>query len=105
MHTIDILKNAKILIFKKENWTQGTGAKDIKGKPVDVMSDLAFCFCSLGAIYKTCDNKTFKEETTARKVLAKAMNGVIATFNDSHTHQEVLQKFDEAIEMAGSIND
>ena len=46
----DILVEARSLIAKPVNWTQGTGARDTDGEPIGVEHQVAVSWCATGAI-------------------------------------------------------
>ena len=47
---LEVLMNAKELIRDRDNWTQGTMARDKNGKGVLAYSPDAVCFCVTGAL-------------------------------------------------------
>ena len=91
-----LLIAARARISKPENWTQGTAARCSNGNPV-MASDVKACqWCSLGTIALTSYSESDPE--TAQLNMWRALkNPGIAEFNDTHTHQEVLNVFDKAI--------
>lgn len=104
MNTVDVLVKAKQLIQDPLNWIQGNYTKMIDGRQ---------CFCSLGAIARaaTPDGEPvvwFGESVdtqVARLLLQVVGNAVLeghtfAAYNDNHTHSEVMEAFDKAIELA-----
>lgn len=99
------LKAAKALITKPENWTQKAFARTINNKLTDSCSADAVCYCAVGTIQKV-SNDVY--ESLEYKLLSSAMVNkeltnnqcYVAEYNDTHTHEEVLAKFDEAIELA-----
>lgn len=98
---VKLLQDARNLISKPENWTQEDFAKKVDGSGTYYRNDEAVCWCSLGALTKVSppveDSQTKKH---AKLLLREAMDGPIAMFNDSHTHEEVLAAWDKAIEAA-----
>lgn len=96
--TATILKAARDLIAKPENWTQGTYARDARGNEIGVRSDIAVCFCSLGAISAVSGN--CDDAGMARDAIAALTRNGIVNFNDTHTHSEVLDLFSKAIKAA-----
>lgn len=101
----DFLIEAKKLIEDPAKWTTGWFAKDIEGKHVSSVSVQAVCFCSLGAIecasgveLEDVPSNSFYEY--ASEALAEAMAEDVDDFNDSHTHAEVMEKWDEAIKLS-----
>lgn len=96
----EVLIAARAKIADPANWTQGECARDSTGKEVHSSSDRAVCWCSIGAIANTIalDGGVFNNVITE---LEFVIPGGISTFNDTHTHAEVLAKFDEAIAAQG----
>ena len=105
MKISDVLIKAKTLIQDPENWTQGVLARDNLYEPVPATSRNAVCFCTYGAVDRALglENSIQYHEVTRllRKVCA-AISGssMVAVYNDTHTHPEVLALFDKAIELA-----
>ena len=98
---VKLLKDARNLIAKRENWTQDDYAKTADGNGVYSKSDEAVCWCSLGALTKLSPTDEDKQvRKLAKSLLREAMDSPIAIFNDSHTHEEVLAAWDKAIELA-----
>jgi hypothetical protein len=92
----DILRAARGKIERPENWTQKALARDADGGRADPFYEEATCWCASGALY-AIGTALFGAVFEA---LARAMDGDIPTFNDSHTHAEVLAAFSRAIELA-----
>lgn len=104
---LEILKAARELLNDEERWTQKSFAKDIHGFPVAAGSSDAVCFCMMGALAKVSESNTIvsavylnESAQSALSILEWTIEGHIPTFNDEHTHAEVLIKFDEAIAKA-----
>ena len=105
----EFLIGAKKIIQDPANWTQGWFAKNEQGGKVGSNSERAVCFCSLGALERMdgrelpinkYDPLTFEPNLSrfAQDLLEGVMGGVaVEDFNDSHTHEEVMMKWDEAI--------
>lgn len=101
MKTVDVLMKAKEIIQDPSNWMQG-----------DYSNPERTCFCSLGAIAEAlglCDehhSDQHIDQHPASKLLHKVVGAdldsvyTFAKYNDSHTHAEVMQAFDKAIELA-----
>lgn len=92
---LEVLKAARDLISDEKRWTKFTFGKNESGDFLDE-SDItkAVCFCGSGAILY-CGGTLYG---LAYRTLAKSMESeCICDFNDSHTHAEVLAKFDEAL--------
>lgn len=98
MKPSEILRKAKALIDTPEKWTQGFFALDINGKPVSENEFYACKFCSVGAILRT--ERVLTNRIPAYDYLGKTMGTYIDKFNDTHTHAEVMAKWDEAIALA-----
>ena len=96
-----ILQAARNLISKRENWTQDYFARAADGSGVYSQSDNAVCWCSLGALNRVSPPDEGSQAGKQAKVfLREAMGGPIASFNDTHTHEEVIAAWDEAIKLA-----
>lgn len=95
---VDILRAARELIAEPEKWTQGAYARDIEGLSTNESSRRAVCFCSSGAVYRVGGRDLRRLD--AISLLRRAMGGDIVQFNDSHTHAEVLGRWDTAIILA-----
>lgn len=93
----EVLIAARAKIADPVNWTQGEYARNADG--ADCEGDDAVCWCAIGAIQESCD-----DYDTARDAL-EYLHAVMGTypyhFNDTHTHAEVIAKFDEAIAAQG----
>ena len=95
MKTIDILIAAKVLISKPNGFAHFYPALTKEGNPVCSTDKSACKFCTIGAINKIAVGNLVSL-TFAISAMRKVM-GSIGKFNDLHTQEEVLQKFDEAI--------
>jgi len=96
--TAEILKAARDLIAKPENWTVGGLARNTDGVFVSVDSCDAVCFCALGAVDKISESP--EDRNAAYEALRDSLGEgrrMVATFNDEHTHEEVLDLFSKAI--------
>lgn len=99
--TSELLRAAKAKIEDPNRWTKGEYARDERGKPVNIASQEAVCWCVLGA--------TGWSGNVADKMLERALFGMSAhcdidVFNDASetTHADVMALFDRAIAMAES---
>lgn len=95
MNTKQILIAARDVIKNPENWTTDVAARDSKGKEVDPKSEEAVCFCTFGALRKVTTHQHQVDRASA--LLWNFMTVGIAQYNDDHTHEEVLNKIDQAI--------
>lgn len=98
----EILKKARELITDPEHWTRDTYARDAEGEYCNMNSPRAAKFCALGAIRRVSNSMSLgyldSDARVAMDMLARKIGGPsIAQFNDHHTHEEVLAKFDGAI--------
>lgn len=93
MTTLETLKAARKLVTPKDRWTKDANARGKSGKEVLVNSRYAICYCANGAIWKSSKERFWD----ALQALEDVTKCDIATFNDTHTHGEVLRAFDEAI--------
>jgi hypothetical protein len=88
----EALVKAKSLIDTPEKWIQG----DAKVK----YADGSCRYCSVGAIYEI----NSKGMVYLRSALININGGdSVATYNDNHTHEEVMALWDKAIELAKSL--
>jgi hypothetical protein len=95
--TIEILKAARDLIAKPENWTQVDYHIIRRGN---------HCYCALGALAHVQDIIPGDDVPGASYLARAATRGVssdgfyVARWNDEHSHEEVLALFSKAIEAA-----
>lgn len=102
---LDILIKARELISTPEKWTQEVLALDRYGCAHDtVMNDFnlvteASCYCGEGAVMVANALLNGNWDTPRRVMgfLTLVMNQRLYRYNDTHTHEEILNKFDEAI--------
>lgn len=94
MTLIDTLRRARDYITPPEMWHQGSFSPSdrngiLKGEPV----------CAWGALCWACHTKNphHHEVKRAHNVFDKVILFSLHEFNDSHTHQEVLNLFDRLI--------
>lgn len=103
-----ILTKARELISDPNHWTKNTFARDHHGNFSDPKSPNTTCWCSLGALkkYTSTDSREYFEAVNQlEEALLELTNygwTSIAAFNDAHTHEQVLEIFDKAIENAAS---
>ena len=97
-----ILKKARKLITNPKRWTQGASAKNKEGISVSAGGPLAKQWCAIGAIMK-CNPIVVGtyDYALASDFFRRAVDSPsVSEFNDDHTHEEVLEAFDKAIELA-----
>lgn len=102
MTPLEILKLARKRIEKPENWTQGALARDSRGNASLLGRHGNACsWCALGAMLVSFEDPNLKmnkeESVVAMNALEEAVGGCVMTFNDTHTHAEVLEAFGRAI--------
>ena len=102
--TLETLVQAKALIADPQHWLKGDyDALNANGDT---------CYCSVGAIAKVADfHYGDAHQCEAVRLLRKVVldEGVedrdFACYNDSHTHEEVMNAFDKAIAKAKANED
>ena len=102
MNTLKTLKAAREKIADPSCWTQDWFAKRIDEdgtfKETDATSSSAACWCSSGAIRAVLNVDDFTSISDDYAIpFGFGTLGDLETFNDTHTHAEVLAAFDEAI--------
>lgn len=108
MKPVDILRKARKLIEKPEQWTQKAFARTADGAPCDEHATVAVSFCVVGALRRAIGQQhqygeQWDKYIAAREfVHAAVMVGQFSEWNDkpSRTHPEVLAAFDKAIALA-----
>lgn len=92
--TVEILKAARKLIEKPENWTKGEYYRPTEN---------GYCYCAIGALAEAAGVDP-DGEVPGERELANALGSEnlwkVVEFNDSHTHSEVLDLFSKAIAAA-----
>ena len=104
------LTAARALIADPKHWTKNTYAKDVEGRSVPATDPEAFCFCSVGALYKVNDVEHMCQGLPGRSFLFKAAFEVSTkyfrdtqgpiTLNDKVEHAIVMEMYDRAITLA-----
>lgn len=109
MKIYEQLKAAKEIIKEPAKWTTEATARDKNGEQVGYTNPDATCFCSFGALLKAATDAkggnawiSFKDYDGAVEMLKRGFNtkDSVGAWNDSHTHAEVLEGFDNAIALA-----
>ncbi len=94
----EILIEARDLIEDPDHWTQGAFAKGSFGNPVASESEYAESWCAAGAILKAVGGGE-SYDRDPYSFLAGVMGAkCVPAFNDQHTHPEVIEAFDRAID-------
>lgn len=89
-----VLVKARKLISKPERWCKFSLAYDASGNTIYPTCRGAVKWCSIGAIRKVSKSYAVPECNFIARLWRCSS---IAVFNDSHTHRQVLAKFDSAI--------
>ena len=109
-HELKVLVASRALISIPERWTKGTFSRDAEGNKVEIDDEAATCWCGEGAVHKArlmINTYEFQSDDVFN-LLWKARKNKnnndhfygFAAFNDTHTHEEALAVFDDAIELA-----
>lgn len=100
MKVSEVLIAAKSLIDTPDKWIQGAYAADSSGCDIAPSSTNACKFCSIGALVRVGVG-LYANYSVSEAYLTHAMRcDTISRFNDSHTHSEVMEAWDRAIEAA-----
>lgn len=97
--TAEILKAARKLIEKPENWTKGAFARSACKGRVRPKYKGAICFCSIGALQRVSEGSYGDAIGFLKRELPEGFHGIME-FNDKSTHSEVLDLFSKAIAAA-----
>lgn len=85
---------ARERISDPNRWMQGSNAADARGIGVHSWNPAAVKWCSLGSV------RSFKQPPEINRAVLNALNsacgGVIAIYNDNHTHDEVMDMWNRA---------
>lgn len=98
-----VLIKARQFIQRADCWTQHAWARDAGGQSVDSLSDKATSFCLHGALVRAAGGFYTPSREEAYILLREAAGnpkGFPGSWNDTHTHAEILSAFDRAIEAA-----
>jgi hypothetical protein len=114
LNASEVLSRARELINEPAKWTQGESARNDKGRHTDADSDLAVCWCTLGAVHKACEGDPVLYNTAANYLDAvvnkqgykaktqAGFHGDVIVYNDKpgRRHKEIMELFDQAIACA-----
>lgn len=105
MKISDILIEAKKKIDTPKNWTTHYLARDNAGRVTSIDCKSAVCFCSIGALELEFFEKDIPRSTWYQciKALQVSMGSYVPDFNDTHTHQEVMEAWDQAISVQKQV--
>jgi hypothetical protein len=89
---LEQLRAARDLISAPERWTQHAPARNVNGEPIPSYEAAAVCFCSVSAVHRV--GQAWK----TLPILSRfSFPQTVTSFNDTHTHAEVIALFDAAI--------
>lgn len=95
---LQILRKAKEIIKDRDHWTTGSLMRNKEGE--SYFNDEPVSFCSLGAICHA-ENSLNLDRGDRFDLLSEFYavtgNESIGSYNDTHTHEEVLSMFDKVI--------
>jgi hypothetical protein len=109
---LNSLRASRDLIKDPNHWTQEAYARNEYGDVREAEADDAVRFCSMGALdrqpsvymkFANRDGVIQRWRPIHFLNWAKAFNEGITTFNDKHTHAEVMAAWDAAIKKLESI--
>jgi hypothetical protein len=93
------LIHARRILSSGKQWTTRAFARDAQGRSVMPRDPSAACFCAYGAIW-LASPRLFAPDRAPLHVLGQLTIDDLLSFNDSHTHAEVLALFDAHIQGA-----
>ncbi len=98
MNVLAILQRARARIASPANWLRRLDSANQHGCRVDPKHPSACRFCLLGAIQAECDSRLEVDVVCNWVIDTHNPTHAIVSYNDSHTHTEVLAAIDRAIE-------
>ncbi len=98
MIPIQILSKARAIIAKPENWFQGE--EDGNCTLHEAMTQS----CASLAMLDAAEDMGSEAYGRAQDILETVMGGCMVKFNATHTHQQVIEAFDRAIERAAMVD-
>jgi len=103
---VENLKAARAKIADPADWIQCHYAKNNTGDSICGDEPGATCFCSAGAI-QAVRNTACEEETREYEILKEVAIELgspgVPSYNDSHSHAEVMAMWDKAIARAEEL--
>lgn len=96
--TLKVLEKARAIIAEPRHWCRGTYARNVLGGRVSATSCWATRWCATGAIRRAAERADCPRSVPRIKwTIEETINVRLETYNDRHTHSEVLALFDRAI--------
>lgn len=96
--SLNVLKFARNLISKKENWTKNCNARGEGGRPCSILADDANCWCALGALGKATNNWMNEIQELNKQAKILGYDGIVSLNDVSGSHELVLKCYDMAIQ-------
>ena len=104
-NTLNVLEGVSKLICAPEYWTVNHDAVTRSGEPCKPTSDNAYAFCLAGAISRTANALDLLDsEHRAYTFLHGACRGFVQEFNDTRSHNDVLDAVQTAKQHALTAN-
>lgn len=97
---LEAIKRARARITPAHAWTQGYDAKNKFKQNVPFHSDKAVCWCAAGALAAERppnDGLDWALEAFLAVLKKRGECTYLSIYNDTHTHEQILQLFDEVI--------
>lgn len=104
MTPLEIVEGARLLLTDPTKWTKGYSARTHKNAYVGSLHPAAICFCTLGALEKTCGKtdgpELFQAINMIRENLPEWSGNYVSDFNDAldTNHEDVLALLDRTLE-------
>jgi len=99
-HQLELLTQIKAKIENPKHWTQYSSAKNKSGKPCNATSEDAVCWCILGAMDAVILPLNLDIDFNYliyKRLKAQMPDGCVSSFNDKHTHEEVMELLSKTI--------
>jgi hypothetical protein len=105
MNDLDVLKGMRELISDPAHFSQNAYARDVNGQEVYSLGDEAVSFCLYGAERRVSRGLLGGRSERLHRLLGDAIDAAghptqeLAQFNDNHSHDQVLEVLDLAIQL------
>ena len=103
MKTSEALRKARNKIANPRHWTQYVLARGKAGELVQPESDKAVCWCAVGAVRSVAAGRSRSMCLYYLELMVPFRE--VALYNDSRTHNDVMNMFNNAIEEAQNDGD
>lgn len=102
-HLKNLLKDVRMTIANPDSWIKYSLARNATGQECKPTDYAAAKFCLLGAVEKVTGSTESKDFANICDALKNNIDSeYISIFNDSHTHEEVLNMLNRAINSLNS---